>query len=101
MSEHTPDRAAAIVKAARAAGAIDPESFPFFVPPAEMVNPADAVAKLRAEKPHFFQKSALDMTAAELAAALGSIKRDGEKQRQAAVQTAMIARLSRKYAKHK
>jgi hypothetical protein len=61
-----------------------------------MVNAADAVARIREAKPHFF-KSAMEMTGPEHATALQSIHRHTGRQRQADDQAALMARLSRKY----
>jgi len=101
MTEHTPERAAAITAAATAAGAHDPTELLALIPPGAMVNPADAVAKLKATKPHFFKKSAMEMTGPEHATALRDIIRDADRQRQAADQAAMMGRLQRKYPEKK
>lgn len=97
MSDHTPERAAAIVDAARAAGAHDSTEMLALIPPGEMVNPADAVAKIKATKPHFFKKSVAEMDAAEFAEAKRGVIRDADRRRQADDQAAMMGRLSRKY----
>jgi hypothetical protein len=101
MSDHTPERAAAIVDAARAAGAHDPTEMLVLIPPGEMVNPADAVATIKARKPHFFKKSVAEMDPAEFAAARRDVLRDADRQRQADDQAAMMGRLSRKYPQPK
>lgn len=101
MTQHTPERATAIVDAARAAGAHAPEDFPILIPPGEMVNPADAVAKIKESRPHFFKKSVVEMDAKEFAAAKREAIRDGDRQRGAADQAALMRRLSRKYPTQK
>jgi hypothetical protein len=71
LTDHTPFRAAAITEAARQAGAIDETDILNLVPATEMMNPADAVATLKATKPHLFRaKMARDMSKAEHDAAL-------------------------------
>ena len=95
---HTPERATAIIEAARAAGAHHPEDFTILIPPGEMINPTDAVAKFKEARPHFFKKSVAEMDAKEFAAAKREVIRDAEKQQRANNQTAMMARLSRKYS---
>jgi hypothetical protein len=71
MTEHSPLRAAAITEAAKAAGAYDPADAVVLIPATETLNPSEAVAALKAMRPHLFRpKQARDMTAAERDAAL-------------------------------
>jgi hypothetical protein len=70
-TSHTPLRRAALAEAARAAGAIDPNDVVALIPANELLHPTDAVAALRALRPHHFRaKQARDMSKAEYDAAL-------------------------------
>ena len=72
--EHSAFRAAAINAEATAAGAIDNEAVLALIPSGEPMTPADAVAALKAAKPHLFRpKLSRDMTQAEYDAALQKV----------------------------
>jgi hypothetical protein len=71
MSRHSELRIAAIVQAARAAGAIDADDIALFIPRKETMAPAEAVAAVKAMRPHLFNPTpAKEMTQAEYHAAL-------------------------------
>ncbi len=70
-NRHSPFRAAALVAASTAAGAIDPGDILAAIPAVETMPADQAVAAIKAMKPHLFKpKNARDMTDAEYAAAL-------------------------------
>ncbi len=68
---HTAFRAAALVAASTAAGAIDPGDILANIPAAETMPADEAVAAVKTAKPHLFRpKQARDMGDAEYRAAL-------------------------------
>jgi hypothetical protein len=69
--KHTAFRAAALVAASTAAGAIDPGDILANIPAAEAMPAEEAVAAVKAAKPHLFRpKQARDMSDEEYRAAL-------------------------------
>jgi hypothetical protein len=70
-NRHSPFRAAALVAASTAAGAVDAGDVLANIPPGETVPPDEAVAAVKAIKPHLFKpKDARQMSDEEYRAAL-------------------------------
>lgn len=94
MTGHTPQRAAEIEAAARAAGAHDPSEIPALIPAGVLLNPSDAISQLRESKPYLFNRPVSELSAGEYQAAKQSAVRESEAQRRHADLTRITAKIA-------
>jgi hypothetical protein len=99
MTDHTPQRAAAIEAAARAAGAHDPSEIPALIPAGVLLNPSDAISKLRVSKPYLFKPPVAELSAGEYQAAKQSAVRASEAQRRHADLVRITENIAKSYQK--
>jgi rRNA maturation endonuclease Nob1 len=85
----------AIIRAATAAGAFDPDDIQLYIGPGDGTA-AERVAALKTAKPHLFRKTAKEMTDAEAKAALAEIHQSNKRADEAAAQTRAMKRVSEK-----